>query len=202
MKDESTSRKAAVLADEKIIDLYWERDEQAISETDKKYGKYLFTIAYNIVHDRLDCEECLNDTYLGTWNRIPPTRPNVFQVFLSRIMRNIAIDRFRKNTAAKKIPSELVCSLEELDECIADGMTVEEEYAVREIARVLNDYLRELPDRSEFIFVCRYYFSDYVKKIAEMLKVSEDTVYRELSQMRKELKVRLEKEGFGNDAKG
>lgn len=202
MKDESTSRKATVLADEKIIDLYWERDEQAISETDKKYGKYLFTIAYNIVHDRLDCEECLNDTYLGTWNRIPPTRPNVFQVFLSRIMRNIAIDRFRKNTAAKKIPSELVCSLEELDECIADGMTVEEEYAVREIARVLNDYLRELPDRSEFIFVCRYYFSDYVKKIAEMLKVSEDTVYRELSQMRKELKVRLEKEGFGNDAKG
>ena len=196
MKDESASRQAAVLADEKIIDLYWERNEQAISETDKKYGKYLFTIAYNIVHDRLDCEECLNDTYLGTWNRIPPTRPNVFQVFLSRIMRNIAIDRFRKNTAAKKIPSELVCSLEELDDCITDGMTVEEEYAVREIARVLNDYLRELPDRSEFIFVCRYYFSDYVKKIAEMLKVSEDTVYLELSNMRKLLKERLEKEGL------
>lgn len=196
MKNENASRRRAVLADEKIIDLYWERNEQAISETDKKYGKYLFTIAFNIVHDRLDCEECLNDTYLGTWNRIPPTRPNVFQVFLSRIMRNIAIDRFRKNTAAKKIPSELVCSLEELDDCITDGMTVEEEYAVREIARVLNDYLRELPDRSEFIFVCRYYFSDYVKKIAEMLKVSEDTVYLELSNMRKLLKERLEKEGL------
>ena len=167
MKDESTSRRESVLADEKIIDLYWERNEQAISETDKKYGKYLFTIAYNIVHDRLDCEECLDDTYLGTWNRIPPTRPNAFQVFLSRIMRNIAIDRFRQNTAAKKIPSELVCSLEELDDCITDGMTVEEEYAAREIARVLNDFLHSLPHRSEFIFMCRYYYSDYVKKIAE-----------------------------------
>lgn len=196
MKNENASRQAAVLTDEKIIELYWARNEQAIGETDKKYGKYLFTIAYNIVHDRLDCEECLNDTYLGTWNRIPPTRPSVLQAFLSRIMRNIAIDRFRKNTASKKVPSELMCSLEELDDCIADGMTVEEEYAVREIARVLSDYLRELPDRSEFIFVCRYYFSDYVKKIAEMLKVSEDTVYRELAEMRQGLKERLDKEGL------
>ena len=201
MSEKQTLQKD-VLADEKIIDLYWERDEKAIGETDKKYGKYLFTIAYNIVHDRLDCEECLNDTYLGTWNRIPPTRPNVFRSFLSKIMRNIAIDRFRKNTAAKKVPSELVCSLEELDECITDGMSVEEEYEIREMVRVLNDYLRELPDRSEFIFVCRYYFADYIKKIAEMLKISEDTVYRELSEMRKELKARLEKEGFGDDAKG
>jgi len=201
MSEKQTLQKD-VLADEKIIDLYWERDEKAIGETDKKYGKYLFTIAYNIVHDRLDCEECLNDTYLGTWNRIPPTRPNVFRSFLSKIMRNIAIDRFRKNTAAKKVPSELVCSLEELDECITDGMSVGEEYEIREMVRVLNDYLRELPDRSEFIFVCRYYFADYIKKIAEMLKISEDTVYRELSEMRKELKARLEKEGFGDDAKG
>ena len=90
------------MPDGEIIELYWKREEAAISETDKKYGKYLYRIAYNIVHDELDCEECLNDTYLGTWNRIPPARPNVFQIFLSKIMRNIAVDRFRKNTAKKR----------------------------------------------------------------------------------------------------
>ena len=99
MNTQKEKQSEKTLPDEAIIELYWQRNEQAIAEPARKYGKYLFTIAYNIVHDRLDCEECVNDTYLGTWNRIPPQRPNVFQVFLSRIMRNIAIDKFRKNTA-------------------------------------------------------------------------------------------------------
>ena len=184
------------LPDEKIIDLYWNREERAISETDKKYGRYLYTIAYNIVHDKLDCEECLNDTYLGTWNRIPPQRPNVFQVFLSKIMRNIAVDRYRKNKAAKNIPSELVVSLSELDNCMDTAPSVEEEYAIREMTKILNDFLRESDENDEFMFVCRYYYADYLKDIASMLGVSEKTVYRALLRMRSDLRERLEKEGY------
>ena len=104
MKTENSTKSERYLPDPEIIELYWARDERAIDETDKKYRQYLHRIAYNIVHDDLDCEECLNDTYLGTWNRIPPTRPNAFQLFLSKIMRNIAIDRYRKNSAKKNIP--------------------------------------------------------------------------------------------------
>ena len=107
---------AKVLADEDIVALYFDRNESAIDETDKKYGKYLYTIAYNIIHDSMDCEECLDDTYLSTWNRIPPTRPKILKVFLSKIMRDVAVDRYRKDSAKKRVPSELTVSLEECDE--------------------------------------------------------------------------------------
>ena len=196
MKKE-TNNVGIPLEDEKIVELYWERDEKAIEETDKKYGRYLYTIAYNIVHDNLDCEECLNDTYLGTWNRIPPQRPNAFQIFLSKIMRNIAVDKYRKNKAAKNVPSELVVSLSELDNCMDSAASVEEEYAIKEMIRILNKYLREIDETDEFMFVCRYYYADYLTDIAKMLGVSEKTVYRALLRMRGELRERLEKEGYG-----
>ena len=184
------------LPDEKIIELYWDRDERAITETDRKYGRYLYAIAYNIIHDHPDCEECLNDTYLGTWNKIPPARPTVFQSFLSKIMRNIAIDRFRKNTAQKRIPSEMTVSLSELDECIAYDSDIEEDRLVRELAVMLNDFLSGLPKRRQFIFVCRYYYADSVAKIAQMLGLSEKTIRRDLALMKKDLKAFLEKGGY------
>ncbi|MBQ9784079.1 MAG: sigma-70 family RNA polymerase sigma factor [Clostridia bacterium] len=184
------------LPDEAIIDLYWSRNESAITETDKKYGKYLFTIAYNIVHDRLDCEECVNDTYLGTWNRIPPTRPNIFQAFLAKIMRNVAVDRYRATTADKRVPPEMVRSLDELNDCLPPAPSVEEEYAVKQIVHVLDQYLRTLDERLEFVFVCRYYYADQVTDIADMLEVSPATVYRDLAQVREGLKKRLEEEGL------
>ena len=186
----------AYLTDEQILDLYWLRDENAIRQTDRKYGKYLYVIAYNIVHDRLDCEECLNDTYLGTWNRIPPQRPNVFQVFLSRIMRNIAIDRLRHNRAAKRVPSEMLVSLEELDDCMPGAPSTESEQETEPLARVLNDFVHALDDRKQFIFVCRYYYADKVSSIAHMLQIGEATVFRELADIRKGLKNHLEKEGY------
>ncbi len=195
MKQENNS-KGMPLEDEKIIELYWNRNERAIEETDKKYGKYLYTIAYNIIHDNLDCEECLNDTYLGTWNRIPPQRPSAFQVFLSKIMRNIAVDKYRKNRTSKNIPSELVVSLAELDNCMESSPSVEEEYAIKETIKILNNYLREIDEEDEFMFVCRYYYADYLSDIAKMLGVSEKTVYRALVRMRSELRERLNKEGF------
>ena len=188
------------MSDEAIIQLYWNRNERAIKETDTKYGHYLFTIAHNILCDRQDCEECVNDTYLGTWNRIPPTRPTVFQVFLSKIMRNLAVDRFRKNHAAKRIPSEMQVSLEELDECmIPSTSSAQEEYLARELAKILNDFLHAIPPRAEFIFICRYYYSDGTGEIAKMLGLSENTVRRELSHIRSELKAHLEKEGYHHE---
>jgi hypothetical protein len=125
--------------DDAIVELYWQRDENAIKETDRKYGEYLLVIADNIVHNRLDSEECLNDTYLGTWNRIPPTRPVSLQAFLTRIMRNVSVGKFRQNTADKRIPSELITSLDELEDCIAGESSVDSERAARELAVAVAD---------------------------------------------------------------
>ena len=185
------------LSDEEIIALFWKRNEKAIEETDKKYGRYLYAIAYNIVHDKLDCEECLNDTYNGTWNKIPPTRPRVLGAFLARIMRNIAVDKFRANSAQKRIPSEYIVALDELDECIgSEDATMEKEYEIAQISRILNEFLRKLSARREYIFVCRYYYSDKIADIAESLGLKESTVSRELSLMRRELREALENEGY------
>lgn len=193
---ETTQNGRATLSDESIIEMYFARNELAIKETDKKYGKYLFTIAYNIVHDDLDCEECLNDTYLDTWNRIPPTRPSVFQVFLSKIMRNVAVDKYRHNTAQKRIPSEMLVSLEDLDACTPGEMSVEEELAIEQLSRILNDYLNGLADRERLLFVCRYYYADKISTLAKMLQAGERSIYRELSQLREGLREHLEKEGI------
>ena len=198
MDKEKASKNQRLLADESIIKLYWERDERAIVETDRKYKGYLHTIAYNILHDRLDCEECLNDTYLGTWNAIPPEKPSVFQAFLSKIMRNTAIVRYKRNSASKRIPSEMTVSLEELGESMPQSPSAEDEYLTSQVSRIVSDFLRSLPERSAFIFICRYYCSDRIADIAAMLALSERTVFRELTAMRDELKELLIKEGYYN----
>lgn len=196
MEQKMKQKSKDCMSDEKIIDLYWNRNEMAIYETDKKYGSYLYVIAYNIIHDRLDCEECLNDTYLGTWNRIPPTRPHVFQVFLTKIMRNIAIDRYRKKNALKRVPSDLTMSLEELDDSIPVLSSEEEDLLISQVAEILNAYIRTLSDKAQFAFVCRYYYADRVSNIATMLGVSENTVYRYLNNAKEGLKKELEKGGI------
>lgn len=189
-------RGTAILDDQTIIDMYWKRDEKAIDATDKKYGKYLYKISYNILNDELDSEECLNDTYLRTWNKIPPTRPNVFQVFLSKIIRDVSVDRYRVNHASKRIPSELVKSLDELEDCITDPTSIEEEFFISRIMEILNSYLVSLSSRDEFCFVCRYYYGDSIENIAKMLQVSDRTIFRDLSRIRKGFRERLEREGF------
>ena len=196
MKDNIKTSKNEFLTDQEIVELYWQREERAIKETERKYGSYLYTIAYNIVHDKLDCEECLNDTYIGTWGRIPPARPNVFKAFVAKIMRNIALDRFRKNRASKRVPAELVMSLEELDECIPSEKSPEDIYFVKEIGKILNDYISNLTPRKEFIFVCRYYYSDKISDIAKLLEMSEKTVSRDLAEIREGLREVLIKEGY------
>ena len=194
-------QQSETLSDNQIIELYWQRDEQAITATDKKYGSYLYTVAYNIIVNRLDCEECVNDTYLNTWNAIPPKRPSVLALFLSKIIRNLALERFRRDHAAKRIPSEMMVSLEELDDCLLCTKSAEEEYILSEIKRIMNDFLSSLGDRSLYIFVWRYYYCDSVKSIARMLSMSETTVRRELASIRAELRERLIKEGYEYETK-
>ena len=196
MSNQKKDLQATILSDEEIVSLYWQREEKAINATDAKYGKYLYTIAYNILNDNMDSEECLNDTYLGTWNSIPPAKPTILQAFLSKIMRNTALGRVRKSTAGKRIPSEMSISLEELDECIGWEPGEDEKYYVNRLSELFNKYLDTLSDRQLFIFVCRYYYSDSVARIADMLKLSKNTVFRDLAEIRKGLKAFLEKEGF------
>lgn len=199
MNQNNSGKATSILSDEDIIALYWHRQERAISETDTKYGKYLYTIAINILRDHLDAEECMNDTYLGTWNSIPPNRPNRLQVFLSKITRNIALGRIRKRTAEKRIPSELMLSLQELDECVCFEIGEDEKYLIHRLSEVLNRYLRSLSERQLFVFVCRYYYADSIESIAKMLGLSKNTIFRVLAKMRCGLKEQLIAEGLWNE---
>lgn len=187
---------AAHRTDDEILDLYFARDEDAISQTDRKYRPYLYTIAYNIVHDEGDSEECLDDTYMRTWNTIPPTRPSIFRVFLAKVTRNTAVDRYRENHAAGRIPSELLSSLEEMDECLPTTPSPDEELRYTELCRILNGFLRGLSEQDQLLFVCRYYYADRIADIAHALGISERTVFRNLQSLRQALREELTKEGI------
>lgn len=188
------SAEKSIRTDDEIIALYWERNEAAISATDRKYGGYLYTIAYNILHNPQDCEECRNDTYLQTWNTIPPQRPTKFQAYLTRIIRCISIDRYRELRRLKRVPSELTVSLEELSEVLASDPHAEQENA--DLARCIADYVASLPQRRRLIFVCRYYCADPPDRIGAMLGVTTSAVYKELGKIRNGLRKHLEQEGF------
>ena len=187
------AEQASVMADEHIIELYWQRNEMAIQETDKKYGKLLYGIAYNILHNPLDCEECQNDTYLGTWNAIPPARPVAFSAFITRIMRNIAVNRFKEINCKKRIPSELTVSLEEMNSALHGECSAEKEYEAREVGKIINDFVRKLSERQRYIFVDRFYLAESVETIAKDLSVSVPTVYREIEKIKQGLKNHLER---------
>ena len=182
--------------DERIVELYWERDEKAIKETDFKYKKYLFSIAYNVIHDRLDCEECLNDTYLDAWNAIPPSRPNVLKAFLTTITRRIAIKRYHSKLKQNVIPSEMTVSLSELEDFIAGDEDVEADFDEERLGRVISDFVRSLPARRQFIFISRYYVADPIDTIASDLRLSRSMVNKELAAIRNALKEKLESEGY------
>lgn len=182
--------------DDKIVEMYWERDEKAIEETDFKYKKYLFSIAYNVVYDRLDCEECLNDTYLGAWNAIPPTKPSVLKAFLTTITRRIAIKRYHSNLKQSVIPSEMTVSLSELEDFVAGDGDVDSEFDAERLGRVISDFVRSLSERRQFIFMSRYYVSDPIDTIASDLSLSRSMVNKELAAIRSALKEKLESEGY------
>ena len=182
------------MSDDQIVALYWQRDEQAIKQTDIKYRKFLLSVAYNIVHDTCDSEECLNDTYIGAWNSIPPARPALLQAFLATIIRRTAIDCYKTRKRQKRLASELTVSLSEVEDFIAaDDMHFETD--VKELGRVISDFVRSLSDRRMYIFMSRYYFARPIGEIARLLGCSESTIHKEIAAIKRKLKEKLEKEG-------
>ena len=184
------------MEDEKIIELYFKREEKAIEETDFKYRKYLFSIAYNVVHDRLDCEECLNDTYIGAWNAMPPSRPNVLKAFLATIVRRIAIKCYHSNKRQSLIPSEMTVSLSELEDFVSGDEDVGADFDAERLGRVISDFVRSLSKRRQFIFMSRYYVADPIDTIASDLSLSRSMINKELAAIRIALKEKLESEGY------
>ena len=184
------------MEDSQIIDLYWRRSEEAIEKTAEKYGKYCYRIAYGILQDRLDSEECVNDTYMKAWRAMPPKRPDKLAAFLGKIARSLAIDRWRKYTAKKRGGGQMELVLEELNECI--GTQNGPEQAVDEIvlAEILNDFVGALPMQTRKIFVRRYWYMSSVKEIAGDFHFTESKVKMILLRARNELKERLGKEGI------
>ncbi len=181
--------------DSRIVELYWRKNTDAITETNSKYGAYCFAIADNILHNKEDSEECVNDTWLNAWNAIPPQRPNKLQMFLAKITRNIAFNRFNAKAAEKRGGGELVLILDELAECLTDRTDVEAECEARELGRCITLFLRGLPERNGNVFVRRYFFTEPVALIAKRYGLSENNVMVILSRTRKKLKTHLIKEG-------
>lgn len=182
-------------SDEAIVALYWDRDETAIRETDRKYRGYLYTIACNIVQDEQDSEECLNDTYLKAWHSMPPEKPLCLKAFLVRITRSIAIDCYRRSRRQKRVPTACTLSLTELADTLC-GDTAEVQYESAVIGRVINSYLHTLSERDMCLFVSRYFCSDTLPAIAAQAGMSESGVKKALLRLREGLRQQLEKEGI------
>ena len=183
------------LNDADIIELYWQRDERAIGETDFKYRKYLFTIAYNILYSNEDCEECIDDTYVGAWNAIPPERPAYLKAFLTTIVRRISINRYNEQNRKKRVPSNMTDSLDELEGIMGED-SLSAEICAEQLGKVISEYLRSLNKRQRYIFMSRYYVAEPIERIAQELGVSKSTVNKEIVTIKNGLKTALSKEGY------
>lgn len=183
------------MEDQGIIQLFFDRSEQAIEETDKKYGGLCFSIAYNVLDNREDSEESVSDTYLAAWNTIPPRRPNFLNAFLAKMTRHISIDRWRKRSAKKRGGGEIILALEELEDCV-DAQSVETEFAKKELTRVLNQFLLSLPEMERNVFLCRYWYLDSIQIISQVSGFSQSKVTSMLHRLRGRLRKKLTEEGY------
>lgn len=184
------------MEDSQIIELYWQKNADAISETSSKYGAYCYTIANNILRNAEDSEECVNDTWLNAWNAMPPQKPNVLRMFLAKITRSLSINRFNARSAEKRGGGEIILVLNELVDCLAGETSVEAEYEVKELEQCIRRFVRGLPERDGNIFVRRYFFTEPVSAIAERYGLTENNIAVILSRTRKKLRLKLVKEGY------
>ena len=184
------------MTDPEIIGLYWARNEQALSETETKYGGYCRSIAWNILRNNQDTEECVNDTWLRAWNAMPPQRPGVLSVFLGTITRNLSLDRWRNGKAKTRSAGHMELVFSELETCIPDGVSLEDRLSQVELTRILERFLQSLPQRDRCIFVRKYWYTDTVLDIARKYHMTESAVKVNLYRSRKKLKTLLEQEGY------
>lgn len=182
--------------DHEIIELYWKRSEHAITETDRKYGRYCHTIAYNILHNNEDAEECVNDTYWGAWKSIPPQTPNCLPAFLGKITRNLSLNRYKLYSAKKRGMGQTALALSELEDCIPAGNDVEQAADQRMLVESIEKFLYAQSRLKRDIFIRRYWYLSPLKEIANENQMSESKIASILLRMRNQLKLHLEKEGI------
>ncbi len=182
------------MTDEEIINLFFERSEQAISELAKKHGPAVSRVALNILKDEEDAKECVNDTWLGAWNSIPPNRPDPLRTYVCRIARNLATKRYHANSA-KKRDGQYDLALDELAECVPDGSNVEDAVAAKELAEIIGRFLDTLSYEDKFVFMRRYWYADSLADIAKMAGMSYNSAAVRLHRVRGKLKKLLLKEG-------
>ena len=184
------------MEDAEIVELYSARDEDAVGQTKTKYGAYLNRVAYNILADLEDSQECVSDTLLAAWRSMPDNRPKNLRTYLGKITRQVSIDLYRRRNRMKRYASEYAISLEELGDSFTDGRTPEDELNARLLTETVNRFLRTLPDEARNTFIGRYYFFDSVKNVARYCGMSESKCKSILYRTRQRLKVYLQKEGF------
>lgn len=185
----------SVMEDSEIVDLYWERSENAIAETSKKYARYCYSISFNVLHNHEDAEECVNDTYVRAWNSMPTQRPNRLSTFLGKITRNLSINRYRGYTAEKRGSGQTDVVLLELKECVPSPGSVEQAVDEMALADAVNRFLASLPKAKRIVFMRRYWYLSPIREIAAEYGMNENRVKSMLFRMRNKLKLFLEKEG-------
>lgn len=188
--------KGDYMEDSKIIDLFWQRDQSAIDETDKKYGGYCHSIAVSILGNREDAEECVDDTYMAMWNSIPPHRPEFLSAYLYRIVRNFGFDRIKERNALKRGGRDFDLVLDELEDCLASNFSVERAFEAKELAKEINSFLFSLSKDDRIIFSYRYWLTLPTAEIAKRLCFKEGKVRMSLSRSRKKLHKYLIEEGL------
>lgn len=185
-----------MMEDQEIINLYISRSQNAISETENKYGSYCRTIAHNILFDKGESEECVNDSYFRTWNSIPPTIPKILKAFLAKVTRNTALNMYEKKHAAKRNHGQVALSLDELAECIEDENDTEKKIERSEVIAALNEFLEGLDKNKRIYFMQRYFYMTPVKEIAEKNGISEGSLKTMLSRIRADLKKYIAERGL------
>ena len=181
--------------DSQIVELYWQRDEKAISETQKRYGRYCFSIAHSIIRRHEDAEECVNDTYLAAWNAIPPHRPEILSTFLGKITRRLSLKKIRLMTAKKRGGGAFELSVDELEDCIPSDQRIDEALTMEELTGIINRFVADLPLDERRVFIRRYWYFDPISDIASKYGFGKSKVKMMLKRTRDKLKALLEKEG-------
>ena len=183
------------MEDRNIIALYLERNQDAIAETEKKYGRYCYSIAYNILYNVEDAEESVNDALMNAWNSIPPHMPSILSAFMGKLTRYVSLKKWRYARTQKRGGGEIDLVYEELSDCIPGGKSVEEELQEKELAEIIDCFLDELPAAERHIFICRYWYFDDISTISKQFGFSSSKVKSMLYRIRKKLLFRLNEEG-------